>query len=185
TTGSTDTYGELYNASGNLIRPNSNPGNFKITKNVTAGTYYVKVKHRISGTGAYSLVSEFTPTPQDDHGNTDAKATPIEPNSTTPGNLETTGDEDRFKIVIPSGGGTLTVYTTGSTDTEGFFYNGNVGINSPGIDIDDNSGAGNNFRISKSVTAGTYYVAVLRSHRSSSETGPYTLISEFTPASSQ
>ncbi|MCB4766313.1 MAG: pre-peptidase C-terminal domain-containing protein, partial [Sulfurovum sp.] len=178
TTGSTDTYGEFYNASGTSLQSNSNSGNFKITRDVTAGTYYVKVKHRNSETGSYSLVSEFTP---DDHGNNGAKATLIEPTSTTQGNLETTRDEDWFKVVIPSGGGTLTVYTTGSTDTYGSLSDGN----SHYFTSDDNGGTGNNFRISQSVTAGTYYVAVVRSLDSSSETGPYTLISEFTPASSQ
>ncbi|MCB4764368.1 MAG: hypothetical protein LGB00_00925, partial [Sulfurovum sp.] len=106
--------------------------------------------------------------------------TSIEPNSTTAGNIEQAGDEDWFKIVIPSAG-TLVVYTTGSTDTIGAFYE--KGARNP-IAFDDNGGTGNNFRISQSVTAGTTYeVAVL--HSNYTETGSYELVSEFTPASSQ
>ncbi|MCB4773655.1 MAG: hypothetical protein LGB05_08565, partial [Sulfurovum sp.] len=47
------------------------------------------------------------------------------------------------------------------------------------IALDDNGGSGRNFRISKRVTAGTYYVKV-KLH-SSAATGPYSLISRFTP----
>ncbi|MCB4778003.1 MAG: hypothetical protein LGB72_07295, partial [Sulfurovum sp.] len=177
TTGSTDTYGEFYNASGTSLQSNSNSGNFKITRDVTAGTYYVKVKHRILGTGSYSLVSRFI---SDDHGPRGA-GTSIEPNSTTAGNIEQAGDEDWFKIVIPSAG-TLVVYTTGSTDTIGSLYE--KGANSNLIAFDDNGGTGNNFRIERNVTAGTTYeVAVL--HSNYTETGSYELVSEFTPASSQ
>ncbi|MCB4746337.1 MAG: pre-peptidase C-terminal domain-containing protein, partial [Sulfurovum sp.] len=171
TTGSTDTYGEFYNASGTSLQSNSNSGNFKITRDVTAGTYYVKVKHRILGTGSYSLVSRFI---SDDHGPRGA-GTSIEPNSTTAGNIEQAGDADVFKINI-SRAGTLVVYTTGSTDTIGAFYKKGANL----IAFDDNGGTDRNFRIERNVTAGTTYeVEVL--HSDYTETGSYKLVSEFTP----
>ncbi|MCB4781397.1 MAG: pre-peptidase C-terminal domain-containing protein, partial [Sulfurovum sp.] len=150
---------------------NSNSGNFKITRDVTAGTYYVKVKHRILGTGSYSLVSRFI---SDDHGPRGA-GTSIEPNSTTAGNIEQAGDADVFKINI-SRAGTLVVYTTGSTDTIGAFYKKGANL----IAFDDNGGTDRNFRIERNVTAGTTYeVEVL--HSDYTETGSYKLVSEFTP----
>ncbi len=61
TTGSTSTYGYLYNSSQTLIAEDDYSGegyNFRITENLTAGqTYFVKVKHFNSlRTGAYTLI---------------------------------------------------------------------------------------------------------------------------------
>ncbi|MCB4745192.1 MAG: PPC domain-containing protein [Sulfurovum sp.] len=177
TTGATDTYGYLLDASNREIASNDDGGlnrNFKISKSVTAGTYYVKVKHRdpSESMGAYSLVAHF-----DDHGNSKDGATPINnPNSRTSGRIETAGDVDWFKIVIPSGGGTLIVSTAGSTDTNGSLYRANNDLNAS----DDNGGTGNNFKITQTVTAGTYYVKV-----SASSTGDYWLDSQFTPSATE
>ncbi|MCB4779081.1 MAG: pre-peptidase C-terminal domain-containing protein, partial [Sulfurovum sp.] len=173
TTGTTDTYGYLLDASNREIASNDDGGlnrNFKISKSVTAGTYYVKVKHHdpSESMGAYSLVAHF-----DDHGNSKDGATPINnPNSRTSGRIETAGDVDWFKIVIPSGGGTLIVSTTGTIDTSGELYkDGDLDAS------DNNNGSGNNFKITQTVTAGTYYVKV-----SASSTGDYWLDSQFTPS---
>ncbi|MCB4784608.1 MAG: PPC domain-containing protein, partial [Sulfurovum sp.] len=126
-----DTYGYLDDENGDAIVRNNNGStvNFKILQSVTAGTYYVMVKNRSrSKTGDYTLLSHFTPSTanqvaqgsDDDHGNSKDGATTISPTSTTSGSIETAGDVDWFKIVIPSGGGTLTVSTTGQTDTKGY-----------------------------------------------------------------
>ncbi|MCB4779008.1 MAG: pre-peptidase C-terminal domain-containing protein, partial [Sulfurovum sp.] len=175
TTGSTDTIGELLDASGNEIARNDNNGtdnNFKILRGVAAGTYYVKVKHHsTSSIGSYALVSHFVP----DQGNTANTAALINPNSTAIGSIEVAGDKDWFKIVVPTAG-TLVINTTGSTDTEGFLYDD---TNGTPLVYDDNNGTDNNFRISRFITAGTYYVEV-KHHRSVS-TGHYTLVSHFIP----
>ncbi|MCB4773720.1 MAG: PPC domain-containing protein, partial [Sulfurovum sp.] len=175
TTGSTDTIGELLDASGNEIARNDNNGtdnNFKILRSVAAGTYYVKVKHHsTSSIGSYALVSHFVP----DQGNTANTAALINPNSTAIGSIEVAGDKDWFKIVVPTAG-TLVINTTGSTDTEGFLYDD---TNGTPLVYDDNNGTDNNFRISRFITAGTYYVEV-KHHRSVS-TGHYTLVSHFIP----
>ncbi|MCB4773561.1 MAG: pre-peptidase C-terminal domain-containing protein, partial [Sulfurovum sp.] len=171
TNGTTDTYGELYDASGRKrIAYDDQDGidnNFKISKFITVpGIYYVKVKHHdpSENMGAYSLVTYF-----DDHNNSKDGATPINPNSRTVGRIEKTGDVDWFKIVIPSGGGTLIVSTTGTIDTSGELYkDGDLNAS------DNNNGSGNNFKISQQLEAGTYYVKV-----SASSTGEYWLDSQF------
>ncbi|MCB4751202.1 MAG: pre-peptidase C-terminal domain-containing protein, partial [Sulfurovum sp.] len=172
TTGSTDTVGILYNASGTQIGYDNNSGtdnNFKISKKVVAGTYYVRVS--ASSSGNYGLVYHVT---ADDHGDTKETATSITPTRTTSGNLETAGDEDWFKVVIPSAG-RLVAETNGTTDTEGELYDVS-GRNR--IAYDDQDGVDNNFKISKFITtAGTYYVRV--KHHSATETGPYSLVVHF------
>ncbi|MCB4773661.1 MAG: pre-peptidase C-terminal domain-containing protein, partial [Sulfurovum sp.] len=172
TTGFADTNGSLLDASGTEIafnddNNNASDHNFEISTFIQdAGTYYVKVKRSsASSTGHYTLISQFTP---DDHSSIRGLATAISPNSTTSGRIGRAGDEDWFKIVIPSTG-KLVVKTTGSINTNGELYkDGNRNVS------DDNSGSGNNFRIEYNVMAGTYYVKV-----SASSTGSYSLVSEF------
>ncbi|MCB4762201.1 MAG: hypothetical protein LGB06_08110, partial [Sulfurovum sp.] len=177
TTGETDTIGSLYDVSGRRQIAYDDDGgtgrNFKMTQTVTAGTYYVEVEHRsISETGSYVFVSQFI---ADDHSNTKGKATAINLNTTTPGNIEVAGDKDWFKIVIPSTG-TLVVNTTGATDTKGALLSEN------GVQVasDDNSGASDNFKITKAITVvGTYYIKI--KHHSPTGTGNYSLATMFTP----
>ncbi|MCB4782009.1 MAG: PPC domain-containing protein, partial [Sulfurovum sp.] len=179
TTGVTDTYGSLLDANGHEVASNDNAGgfgqNFKISKLITvAGTYYVRVKHHSTArTGSYVLVSHFVP---DDHTNSRSTATPINPNSTTLGSIEIAGDHDYFKIHIPSRG-TLVVETTGLTDTYGSLLDAN------GHEVASNDNAGgldHNFRISRNITAGTYYIKV-KHHSPALTGGDYSLVSKFTP----
>ncbi|MCB4755328.1 MAG: pre-peptidase C-terminal domain-containing protein, partial [Sulfurovum sp.] len=169
TEGGTDTEGVLYDASDENIASDNDSGtnkNFKISKRLEAGTYYVKVS--ASSTGTYSLAYYFT---SDDYGNIASTATSISPSDTTPGSIETAGDVDWFKIVIPDAT-ILTVNTTGTTDTEGELYkDGDLNAS------DDNSGSGRNFKISKRLEAGTYYVKV--KHHTASSTGTYSLVMYF------
>ena len=87
--------------------------------------------------------------------------------SSTAGSLEEDG-VDQFVIQMSSSG-TLVVYTTGSTDTHGTILDSSGNF----LAGDDDDGAGSNFWISTSVSAGTYYVEV-RGYGSST-TGDYTL----------
>ncbi len=273
TTGATDTFGYLLSSTGSIIASNDDAGgalrtNFRISRTVTAGTYYIRVRHfSNAGTGAYHLVSNFTtggtgtisvmtsPTPgstltsatvtfrwtnvgavqyylyvgttrggrqiysgnqgratsrvvnglptngstiyvrlwtrttagwryhdytyrtgrTDDHGNSTATATAITLPSTTAGVINYAGDNDYFRVVVPSSG-VLTVNTTGATDTFGYL------LSSTGSIIASNDDAGGalrtNFRISRTVTAGTYYIRVR--HFSNAGTGAYHLVSNFT-----
>ena len=61
TSGSTDTYGSLYDVNGNLIAANDNANggyNFAIVRTLLAGTYYIAVRHQSSSaaSGSYSLL---------------------------------------------------------------------------------------------------------------------------------
>ncbi len=110
----------------------------------------------------------------DDHGNTLATATPIATQSSTAGVIGIPGDEDYFRLVIPSAG-TLTLKTTGSLDTEGFLLSAaGATLASDDDDIDSN------FLIDWQVTAGTYYLKV--NAYSSSDVGAYNVVSTFVAA---
>ncbi len=173
TTGSTDTYGYLNNSSNTNIAYNddasgSSNRNFKIVKPVSSGTYYIAVRHySTTKTGVYTLNVNFTASTTDDHGNSSASATSMSLNSTKSGNIERGGDYDYFKVQVTSSG-TLTVYTTGSTDTYGYLKN-----SSSATIAENDDGADRNFKIARSVSSGTYYVAVR--HYNSTGTGAYTL----------
>ena len=91
------------------------------------------------------------------------EATPVDLGSSTDGSLS--GEEDLFVIEM-SDSGTLTVYTTGSTDTYGFIFDSSGNV----LAENDDGGEGWNFRVSASVSAGTYYIQV-----EGFETGDYTL----------
>lgn len=113
------------------------------------------------------FVTTAPPAIRDDHGNTVATATPASIPSSITGRIEVGGDIDYFRFTLPNPG-RLTVFTTGNTDTYGELRD------SQGVlldSADDDSDL--NFRISRSVPAGTYYVAVR--HFSPSGTGNYSL----------
>ncbi|MCB4779032.1 MAG: ricin-type beta-trefoil lectin domain protein [Sulfurovum sp.] len=191
TTGSTDTYGYIVNPQGSVPNDDGGSGsNFKILRTVGAGTQYVRVRHYYTSlTGDYTLISRFilpaddhgnnivseTTIPGDDHGNNIASATSINPNSTTQGRINIAGDNDFFKIQIPGIGGTLTVKTTGSINTYGYL------LDAEGRQIASSDGGGSsyNFKISRTVKDGTYYVQVRNSLFSL--LGGYSLVSQFTP----
>ncbi len=104
----------------------------------------------------------------DDHGDSFASATSVTVPSTTPGDLEEAGDNDYFRLVLNQAA-TLTVETTGSTDTYGTLFDGN----GASLESNDDGGAGTNFEIERAVAAGTYYVRVRGF--SSTTTGAYAL----------
>ena len=116
------------------------------------------------------------PPPRDDHPNTPDRATSVTPGSSTRGHLERQGDNDYFRVRL-SRPGSLTVYTTGNTDTYGILWH-----NSQRLESDDDGGAGYNFRIERLVSAGTYNIQV-RGYDNKA-TGRYTLAVGFTPSTS-
>ncbi|KAF0188361.1 MAG: hypothetical protein FD165_2853, partial [Gammaproteobacteria bacterium] len=92
-------------------------------------------------------------------------------NGSASGTINYAGDYDFFRLTVSSPG-TLTAYTTGSTDTYGYL------LDSSGnslISNDDNPYP--NFRFSYSVSPGTYYLQLR--HYSSGGTGSYTLYADF------
>ena len=109
----------------------------------------------------------------DDYGNTCNAAHQIGLNATVNGSIEHSGDIDYFVVNIPSSGH-LTVYTTGGSDTFGYLKDSGCST----ITYNDDAGGnlGLNFRISRDVSPGTYYIAV-RCY--DGNTGNYTLHVEF------
>ena len=107
-------------------------------------------------------------TPRDDHGDTRNTATKIELNRSVSGNIETKGDIDYFQFSLRKKG-TVTISTTGGTDTLGTLRNslGNY------IETNDDSGQRENFSIKRSLTPGTFYISV--SHALSQGIGTYSL----------
>ena len=63
TTGGTDTFGELLDASGNVLGSDDDGGadtNFRLTWPVSPGTYYVRVRHFADeGTGDYAVIARL------------------------------------------------------------------------------------------------------------------------------
>ncbi len=180
TTGSTDTLGTLRNSRCSSLITNDDSGsglNFRIVRTVAAGTYFVSVRHFSStAAGSYTLFSEFLPSQsQDDHGNSCTAATIAGLNTSTAGSIESGGDQDFFRLVIPTAG-TLTVMTSGSTDTFGNLRDAACLI----LQSDDDSGPGLNFRINRNVAPGTYFISVR--HFSPSGRGGYVLEVDFTPS---
>ncbi len=122
---------------------------------------------------SFTLVIDAPP-PPDDHGNDCESATEVEINSQTAGSLAAGGDADYFRITVPETG-TVTVFTTGSTDTVGTLLSDDC---TPEL-TDDNSGSAANFSFSQLLDAGVYHVAV--SHSNVLGSGDYTLNVEFSP----
>ena len=103
----------------------------------------------------------------DDHSNTRSGATSLALDSSLAGEIEIGDDVDYFSVKV-SESGTLTIYTTGSLDTKGQLESSSGST----LTSNDDGGRGYNFRIERSVSAGTYYVRV---ESYSSRTGSYTL----------
>ena len=145
-----------------------NGSNFRIRRTLSAGTYYIRVYgYSTSTTGSYTLRVRFRAS-GDDHGGTRQTATPVSLRSDTSGWLGR-GDIDYFRVTL-SQRGLLHVETAGSTDTKGAVLD----ANGRWLAIDDDSSPnGNNFRIRRTLSAGTYYIRVYG--YSTSTTGSYTL----------
>ena len=179
TTGATNTVGYLGGATGGWLSQDDDAGadgNFRIVRQVTAGTYYVAVVGANGGTatGAYTLAVRFTSGGGgcgriDDHGNTRGLATRIGLNRTVEGVLERRGDLDYFHLTVTRAG-TLVVETSGTTDTFGYLGD----ATGRWLSQNDDTGGDVNFRIEQQVTAGTYYVAVVGG-AGRTQTGAYTL----------
>ena len=208
TTGSTDTYGDLLDSNGNratgcartdqssrdhCVSNNDGSGrNFRISRSATVGTYYLEVKGTFGDTGPYVLRVRWRPGDTSDHG--DSRSTAHVLSNCGSGNRDwtingslTAGDKDYFKIVCNDARGTLTAWTTGSTDTYGDLLdsNGNRATGCARTDqssrdhcVSNNDGSGRNFRISRSATVGTYYLEVKGTF---GDTGPYVLRVQWRP----
>ena len=107
----------------------------------------------------------------DDHSNTRSDATSLSLDSSHSGQIETGSDVDFFRVQV-SESGTLTVYTTGSLNTQGELQSSSGSV----LASDDDGGSGSNFSIKRAVSSGTYYIKV---ESYGSETGSYTVHANF------
>ena len=91
------------------------------------------------------------------------------------GALEAAGDVDDFRVEVPEAG-SLTVETTGRTDTVGALE----GAAGQALTDADDGGAGTNFLFERQVQAGSYYIKVegVAARRA---TGAYVVAVRFTP----
>ncbi len=183
-TGNTDTFGDLMDASGAVLASNDDANgstNFYITRQLASGTYYVRVRHYSSAvsSGNYQLVlsgsgsSAPAPTPSpvaDDHGNSTSNATFVGVPSTTGGEIHYAGDLDYFRFTI-NGTQNLTASSTGGTDTYGDLMDaGGVVLAS-----NDDANGSRNFYITRQLNAGTYYLRV-RHYSSAAVSGSYQVV---------
>jgi hypothetical protein len=179
TLGTTDTFGYLYDSimspldvSDDQTYPDGK--NFELRYELEAyRTYYIKVVHKDpTATGDYKLkITPITNKYQEiePNGSFETSQTLSNSNSTTTAEIGIAGDEDYYKLT-PSGNGTFTFETTGSTDTYGSLYDKNYNL----ILSDDNSGEGNNMKITNYLAANeTYYVKI--NHPIAQATGDYSL----------
>ena len=150
--GPTDTFGVLLDADGAQLASDHNTGatlNFRLELGVAEGVHYVEVSGNEGVTGPYTLSIEFVAA--DDHPDSREAATPV---ASLPwsggGELERTGDRDVFRVEV-DGPGTLTAYTTGTTDTYGKLTDAAGAV----LAEDDDSRDGSNFEVESEVDVGT------------------------------
>ena len=181
TTGDLDTRGFLHDGEERQLASNddggaNDGGNFRIEHEVDAGTYYVRVEaYYRDVTGSYTLHAEFAASTEptgDDHGNDITSATNLALGGQQSGRIDPVGDKDYFRIQVTQSG-TLTVHTTGGTDTFGRLFDSS----GTRLTTNDDGGASTNFRIEREVDAGTYYAEV--TEYADNATGSYTVHAEF------
>ncbi len=171
TSGATDTVGRLEGSGGSRLADDGDGGeglNFRIGRDVQAGTYYVRVAgHDGATAGSYTLHVDFgSSAPPPDQGGARLSAAGVSPRSDTSASL-TAGDRDYFRIRVESAG-RLEVHSSGATDTVGRLEDSDGSR----LVTDNDGGAGRNFRIVRHVPAGTYFLMV---RGRGSSTGSYTL----------
>ena len=213
TTGTTDTGGVLQGATGQTLTEDDDGGtgsNFRVERQVQAGTYYVAVTggENEQGIGLYTLSVRFTPvgggttvgdvvppsgsgpppagsTPPDGGEPGDGEAgqpAPLRLNTETTGRLEQAGEVDYFRVEVEEAG-TLTVEATGAAAPVTYFGAGDEPLLHQSA---AQSASGRSREEPRGaawpVTAGTYHVAVVGG-AARIQTGAYTVAVRFTAAS--
>ena len=174
TAGFTDTVGRLYDSSVSLIEENDDDGinnNFEISRTLSAGTYYVEVSGFLGSTGPYTLnvaYDSFSPPPPSSCQSGGSTSISSIPYTSSGFSLSSSQDIDCFSFTL-STESTVTISTTGSTDTVGQLYTSSGSL----IASNDDGGSSQNFLIERTLSAGTYYIEVTPHGISSG--GSYTL----------
>jgi len=119
-------------------------------------------------------IETSVPVATDDHGNTAATATAVVWNAPTRGVLETTSDQDWFRLEA-SGSVTLNLVSSGTNNVQGTLINASGAV----LAQDNNSAGAPNFLIVTNVAAGTYFLKVTGTGLSK---GSYTVLAKWTAA---
>ncbi len=115
--------------------------------------------------------------PADQHGDTPATATTLDPTARATGYLQSGADRDYFHLALPSAG-ILRATTTGHTDTQGQLWQERAGELVLVAEAAA-GGARSNFQLGTAVAAGPYYLAV--SAGATGTAGAYTLDLAYSP----
>ncbi len=176
TTSSIDTVGRLYDSSGSFIAENDDgiDSNFEISIFLSAGTYYVEVApHSSSSGGFYDLninedfITPITPiTPTTSCTSSSSTFISSIPYTSSGFSLSSSQDIDCFSFTLNSER-SVTISTTSSIDTVGGLYTSGGSLIEENDDVSDSN---SNFEISRTLSAGTYYVEVSEFF---GDTGPY------------
>jgi hypothetical protein len=175
TNGDMDTMMELYDEGGGTIASNDDggeEGNARIVFLAGAGkNYTVMVRGYDSETGSYDLRVFSTTIPDQDMEPNDSReqAHPISAGELSAAFVPA-DDIDWYRLEIPAEGANLTVFTGGDSDTCLALYDG--GGNA--LAEDDDSGSGENARISVDLPGGTVYIKV-NLYQDDSSSAVYTL----------
>ena len=108
--------------------------------------------------------------PAHDHGDERFDASDLV--SSLDGRIDAPDDVDYFRIHVTSDAPRVTIYTIGNTDTDGWLIRETADGRVDEVVYDDSDGDGDNFQISKTLEAGTYYVLVTSP---SSDVGDYSV----------
>ena len=169
--GRLDIIGTLFDAKGSrLVQDDDGAGypNFRIERTLDAGTYYVRVHSYQTATGGYTLhLRTGSEGGGDKHGNSRDSARAVSLPSRTPGVIDAGNDTDYFQFAV-SARGAVVMESSGRLDIIGTLFDAKGSRL-----VQDDDGAGYpNFRIERTLDAGTYYVRV---HSYQTATGGYTL----------
>ena len=180
TTGDLDTLGGLYDISGDLITADDDTTvgdrivdlNFDILRTLAPGVYYVSVQSADgTTTGGYTLHAKI-----DDHGNSFSTATALTLGSSIAGRIDPGNDRDVFMLDLSGASGNthVSIYTTGSLDTQGWLYDSRDTSSSIASN-DDATSDDKNFRIVWTLEPEVYYLSVRSFDRRTTGGGDYTL----------
>ena len=148
TTGPTNTVGRLHTAAGEQTALDDDGGegrNFRIERILAPGTYYARVNAFEDETGSYAVAASHLAL---------AAADILELDGAGRGTGEAPEEPDIWRFELQQAQ-FVTVETTGNIDTFGVLEDGFGRAHS-----DDDSGEGDNFRITAPLAAGTHYVRV-------------------------
>lgn len=178
------TFAGTYHYLGTITHPVVNPGVNQIAAGQllplpigVTGDWYVTAYLRNAGESSGTIdgyPNSVYLAYVDDHGDSASAATTLLPTGTASGVIGVVGDVDWFQLTTPASG-TLTVVSTGTTDVAGSLY-ASDGTTLLAYNDDDPAP---NFRVSRVLAAGTYFLKV--NHYSNSNVGAYGLTAQFAP----